>query len=131
MNRGGFSVPRPGLRQGPERSASRVSILGSTGKWSWVICLIGLCGFAAATHGQTTASIALTNPPIVLTVEGSNVWVQRFRSTVSESAYVNQILQARDRGRTGLRSRTSIRLSDLSVMRIGWQSEFEIQPLTD
>jgi len=108
-----------------------VSILGSTGKWSWVICFIGLCGFAAAVRGQATASIALTNPPIVLTVEGSNVWVQRFRSTVSESAYVNQILQARDRGRTGLRSRTSIRLSDLSVMRIGWQSEFEIQPLTD
>jgi len=44
---------------------------------------------------------------------------------------VSQILQARDRGRTGLRSRTSIRLSDLSVMRIGWQSEFEIQPLTE
>jgi tetratricopeptide (TPR) repeat protein len=59
------------------------------------------------------------------------VWIQRFRSTAQEPAYVNQILQERDRGRTGLRSRTSIRLSDLSVMRIGWQSEFEIQPLVE
>lgn len=68
---------------------------------------------------------------MVLTVEGTNVWIQRFRSTAPEPAYVSQVLQARDRGRTGLRSRTSIRLSDLSVMRIGWQSEFEIQPLTE
>jgi Tfp pilus assembly protein PilF len=77
------------------------------------------------------AALPSTNPPIVLTVEGTNVFVQRFRSNVWESAYPNQVLAAKDRGRTGIRSRTSVRLSDLSVMRIGERSEFEIQPLPD
>ncbi len=70
-------------------------------------------------------------PPIVLTVEGTNVFIQRFRSNSWESAYPNQILGEKDRGRTGLRSRTSVRLSDLSILRLGELSEFEIQPLPD
>ena len=103
-----------------------MSALGLISKWSRIICLLMFCVSCSAARAQT-----FTNPPIVLTVEGTNVWIQRFRSTAQEPAYPSQILQARDRGRTGLRSRTSIRLSDLSVMRIGWQSEFEIQPLAD
>jgi len=74
---------------------------------------------------------AANPPPIVLTVEGTNVTIQRFRSIVWESAHPNQVLGAKDRGRTGLRSRTSVRLSDLSVLRIDQLSEFEIQPLPD
>ena len=73
----------------------------------------------------------LTNPPIVLTVEGTNVFIQRFGSNQWETAYPNQVLATKDRGRTGNRSRTSVRLSDLSVMRISERSEFEIQPLRD
>jgi Flp pilus assembly protein TadD len=81
---------------------------------------------------QTRAnSGTFVEPPIVLTVEGTNVWIQRFRSNVWSSAYPKQILGVRDRGRTGADSRTSIRLSDLSVLRIGWHSEFEIQPLPE
>lgn len=80
---------------------------------------------------QENAARPQTNPPIVLTVEGTNVFVQRFRSNTWESAYPNQILAAKDRGRTGIRSRTSVRLSDLSVMHINERSEFEIQPLPD
>ena len=72
-----------------------------------------------------------TNSPIILTVEGTNVFVQRFQSNAWESAYPNQILSTKDRGRTGLRSRTSVQLSDLSVLRIGELSEFEIKPLAE
>ncbi|MBC8096562.1 MAG: TonB-dependent receptor, partial [Akkermansiaceae bacterium] len=78
-----------------------------------------------------TNSSTFVDPPIVLTVEGTNVWVQRFRSNDWSSAYPQQILAVKDRGRTGADSRTSIRLSDLSVLRIGWHSEFEIQPLPE
>lgn len=75
---------------------------------------------------------AKTNPPpIILTVEGTNVFVQRFTSNAWENAYPNQILAPKDRGRTGSRSRASVRLSDLSIMRIAERSEFEIQPLPD
>lgn len=70
-----------------------------------------------------------THPPVILTVEGTNVFIQRFRSNLWESAYPNQVLGVKDRGRTGLRSRTSLRLSDLSILRLGELSEFEIQPL--
>jgi tetratricopeptide (TPR) repeat protein len=72
-----------------------------------------------------------TNPPIILTVEGTNVFIQRVGSRDWDPAYPNQILAARDRGRTGIRSRTSVRLSDLSVMHIAERSEFEIKPLPD
>jgi hypothetical protein len=70
-------------------------------------------------------------PPIILTVEGTNVWVQRQFSNIWELAYPQQVLRVKDRGRTGADSRTSVRLSDLSVLRIGWHSEFEIQPLPE
>lgn len=78
------------------------------------------------------ATGAKTNPPpIILTVEGTNVFVQRVTSNAWENAYPNQILAPKDRGRTGSRSRASVRLSDLSIMRIAERSEFEIQPLPD
>jgi tetratricopeptide (TPR) repeat protein len=87
---------------------------------------------ALAVAGAGAADpVARTNPPIVLTVEGTNVFIQRFRSNAWESAYPNQILAAKDRGRTGPRSRTSIRLSDLSVMHINENGVFEINPLAD
>ncbi|HYG24289.1 MAG TPA: FecR domain-containing protein [Verrucomicrobiae bacterium] len=80
----------------------------------------------AQTSSQSSRAV---EPPIVLTVEGTNVWIQRHRSNAWSAAYPRQRLNVRDRGRTGADSRTSIRLSDLSVLRIGWHSEFEIQPL--
>ncbi len=70
-------------------------------------------------------------PPIVLTVEGTNVSIQRFSSKSWEAAVPNQVLAPKDRGRTGVRSRASVRLSDLSILRIAELSEFEIQPLAD
>jgi hypothetical protein len=92
----------------------------------FIVALLWPLGSNAQTAGFATSVVP---PPIILTVEGTNVWVQRFRSNVWESAFPQQVLRVGDRGRTGADSRTSIRLSDLSVLRIGWHSEFEIQPL--
>jgi len=109
-----------------------LNIAGTTWKscnfrWLLGLALLLPCWLSA----QENRARPLTNPPIVLTVEGTNVFIQRFRSNTWESAYPNQILSAKDRGRTGIRSRTSVRLSDLSVMHINERSEFEIQPLPD
>ena len=69
--------------------------------------------------------------PTILTVEGTNAWVQRFSSNVWESAYAQQLLRAKDRGRTDARSLMTVRLSDLSVLRIGAGCQFEIEPLPE
>jgi tetratricopeptide (TPR) repeat protein len=96
----------------------------------WLALLL-LSGFTPVHAQSDRDSSAIANPPIILTVEGTNVWVQRRLSDVWESAFPRQILRVRDRGRTGADSRTSVRLSDLSVLRIGWHSEFEIQPFPE
>lgn len=81
---------------------------------------------------KPAATATATNPAArILTVEGTNVWIQRFRDNAREAAYPNQILQTKDRGFTGARSRASVRLSDLSVARIRENSIFEIEPLPD
>ena len=95
-----------------------------------VVCTALALLLSFALRAQPAAP-QFTNPPIVLTVEGTNVFIQRLGSNQWETAYPNQILATKDRGRTGNRSRTSVRLSDLSVMRISQRSEFEIQPLQD
>lgn len=93
--------------------------------------LIAILGFTLELSGQTPAAKGTNPPPIVLTVEGTNVTVQRFSTKQWEAAYPNQVLAPKDRGRTGIRSRASVRLSDLSILRLAELSEFEIQPLTD
>src|SRR5688572_12263 len=97
---------------------------------SWLIGLGVLAGGLVQADAAPALPGALPiNPPLVLTVEGTNVWIQRHRANLWESAYPKQVLQDRDRGRTGIRSRTTVRLTDLSVLRISERSEFEIQPL--
>ena len=106
---------------------------GLTRKWTSLgrrVCA-ALALLIPLAAGAQPAAPQFTNPPIVLTVEGTNVFIQRFGANQWETAYVDQVLAAKDRGRTGNRSRTSVRLSDLSVMRISERSEFEIQPLRD
>ncbi len=104
--------------------------------WTWCTLLwlalaqISLLPSSSA-QSPTVAGTKTNPPPIILTVEGTNVFVQRFSSNAWEKAYPSQILGAKDRGRTGSRSRASVRLSDLSIMRIAERSEFEIQPLPD
>lgn len=91
-----------------------------------------LSAVVPVTIAQPVSAPASTNPPpIVLTVEGTNVTLQRFATKQWENAFPNQVLAPKDRGRTGLRSRASVRLSDLSILRLAELSEFEIQPLQD
>ncbi|HXI50825.1 MAG TPA: hypothetical protein VNH84_04955, partial [Candidatus Saccharimonadales bacterium] len=104
-----------------------MKIQGLTWRWGWLVGLIGLV-VPAARPAEAAAQVP---PPIVLTVEGTNVWIQHPRSQQRESAYPQQILEIKDHGYTGARSRATLRLSDLSVARISEQSEFEIEALPD
>ena len=98
----------------------------------WLLVALFITATAKVHAQQTSSPRTSTNPPpIVLTVEGTNVSIQRFSSKSWETAYPNQVLAPKDRGRTGSRSRASVRLSDLSILRIAELSEFEIQPLAD
>lgn len=110
-----------------------MNIVRPTRTWcSFTWLFIALFNVATGLDAQTPATSAKTNPPpIVLTVEGTNVTVQRFTTKQWETAYPNQVLAPKDRGRTGLRSRASVRLSDLSILRLAELSEFEIQPLNE
>jgi len=87
--------------------------------------------FAWLSPGVSAHAAQPTNPPIILTVEGTNVFIQRRAANSWDPAYPNQILGEGDRGRTGRRSRASVRLSDLSVQRVFENSVFEIRPLAD
>jgi len=117
--------PRSGLvASSPIRIHSRPFVVSFLS----IIALLWPQEITAQTRSDSTTSVP---PPIVLTVEGTNVWIQRSGSNTWDSAYPRQILRTKDRGRTGSDSRTSVRLSDLSVLRIGWHSEFEIQPLPE
>jgi len=97
----------------------------------WLVLVFALTPNHTPAQAQPASRANTNPPPIVLSVEGPNVFIRRVASNLWESAFPNQVLAAKDRGRTGSRSRASIRLSDLSIMRIAERSEFEIQPLED
>src|ERR1043166_9202734 len=116
------------------RSVAQTPGKGREQARSTILALALAVGWAATTFAQPLsppAARAVGPPPMVLTVERTNVSIQRFRSAIWERAYPSQVLGAKDHGRTGARSRTSVRLSDLSVLRIDELSEFEIQPLPE
>src|SRR5688572_18469652 len=118
----------------PDQSDSRVSSpvhFGLRIRTVISVALVMVVISPALLFAQKPAATATNPPPIMLTVEGTNVWIQRFRDNTREAAYPNQILQNKDRGFTGDRSRASVRLSDLSVARIRENSIFEIEPLPD
>ena len=88
-----------------------------------------LLGGAGWQCGAATPSPAGTNGVIVLAIEGdqARVEISRSGSTSWDPAYVGQILKPGDRGRTGPDSRLSLRLTDLSFLRIAERSEFTIK----
>jgi predicted Zn-dependent protease len=63
----------------------------------------------------------------LLTVEG-RVEVARAGSLAWTAGQTNQSLAIRDRVRTGMRSRATVRLTDLSVLRLSALTTIEIQP---
>src|SRR5262245_53514220 len=93
------SVLRRGRHRGREPAASAfVNSPGSTREWNNLRCLlVAVLLVPAALSAQDRApTLPFTNPPVVLTVEGTNVFIQRFRSNLWESAYPNQVLAAKD-----------------------------------
>lgn len=66
---------------------------------------------------------------VVLALEGEKAKIEISRAGASDwdPAYVGQQLRPGDRGRTGPSSRLTLRLSDLSVMRVAERSEFTIK----
>ena len=75
------------------------------------------------------AALAADETNVVTVVEmENNVEIQRYPAPDWDKAYVGQHLKARDRGRTGANSRALLQMYDLSVVRIGENSLFEIEP---
>ena len=69
--------------------------------------LIMLSLWAALLHNcQRVVAASFIQPPIVLTVEGTNVFIRRFTTTNWVSAFPQQVLRERDRGRTGADGQT-------------------------
>ncbi len=76
--------------------------------------------------GQTNGNPARADC-VVLTIEGK-VEVVRKGGTEWSVAETNQVLSFGDRLRTGLRSRATLRWSDLSVLRVNQLTSMEISP---
>jgi len=75
----------------------------------------------------SVASVSSPSVTVVLSIEG-RVEVLRQGATDWEPAKLDQKLEAGHRLRTGAKSRAMLRLSNLSVLRVGELMEYEIQP---
>jgi predicted Zn-dependent protease len=84
-------------------------------------------GFFLAVALATVLPEGAAAQSALLTVEG-RVEVARAGSLAWTPGATNQSLQIRDRVRTGMRSRATVRLSDLSVLRLSELTTIEIQP---
>ena len=105
-------------------------ILRSSFRRIWLACLILLL---SARGGEAADGPAASRPPstngvIVLAIEGvrEKAEIQRMGSGQWDRAYEGQVLKPGDQGRLGDATRLTLRLSDLSIMRIGESSEFTI-----
>ena len=72
--------------------------------------------------GKTNSTDAL-----LLTLEGK-VEISRTASATWSAGETNQVLHVGDRLRTGIRSRATVRLSNLSVLRVNELTTLQIQP---
>jgi tetratricopeptide (TPR) repeat protein len=91
--------------------------------------------YLAVSASITFASVAAEQAPahadsIVLTTEGK-VEAARSGGTDWRPAYTNQLLFAKDRIRTALKGRATVRLSDQTVLRLNQLTTIEIQPVPD
>lgn len=83
---------------------------------------------AASTRAQTPPAA----PPgkgdtLILATEGK-VEVLRLGANTWTATHTNQVLRARDRLRTGWKSRAALRLSNQSILRVNQLTSLEIQP---
>ena len=92
----------------------------------WLLLLALPVGLWAQSPPTTTTA---TRGVVILAIEGDKTKVEISRSggTDWDPAYVNQVLRPGNRGRTGPGCRLTLRLSDLSVMRVAERSDFTIK----
>lgn len=78
-------------------------------------------------HSQTTASSGSQGNAVLLTAEGK---VDVFRLGASDwtPAQTNMAIRVKDRLRTGLKSRATLRLSNQSVVRLNQLTSMEVEP---
>ena len=89
--------------------------------------ILTLSLFLAAVLHTTAQTTPAANPSILLTTEG-RVEVARTGVAAWNPGQPNQTLQTGDRVRTGPKSRATIRLSNLSVLRVNELTTLEIRP---
>src|SRR5216117_164944 len=90
----------------------------------WIACVSNVPG------GERPAGKAGTNGVVVLEIAGAAELLAAGDAAWKEAA-VNQVLKNGDRFRTKKNSRATIRLSDLSELRVGELSEFEVRRDSD
>jgi Flp pilus assembly protein TadD len=91
------------------------------------LLLLSLCLFKTSAPGAEPGS-APTPPSCILLTADGKVEVARGGTSDWTVAKTNQTLQLGDRLRTGLRSRATLRWSDLSVVRVNELTSLEIRP---
>lgn len=93
------------------------------------ICIAIAIVFITVAFGECATEGAESRTNVVTIMELENkVETQRYPASEWDKAYVGQQLKARDRGRTGPGSRALLQMYDLSVIRIGENSLFQIEP---
>ena len=97
-----------------------------TTNWGcWI--LAGALFLARAVPAQSAPAAPAADNSILLTIEGA-VEISGAGSVVWTPALTNQILHTGDRLRTGPRSRATVRLSNLTVLRVNELTTLLIQP---
>lgn len=89
----------------------------------WLVALASAILLSAWLDSADAADLSA----VLLTAEG-RVEVSRKGTAQWNRAQTNQALQLGDRLRTGMRSRATVRWSDLSVMRVNELTSIEVQP---
>jgi hypothetical protein len=87
----------------------------------------GAGGAVSAWNTNRVAAAELVAASVVLTVEGKAEW-SKFGTKAWSLVQTNQLLFPGDRLRTGLKSRATIRLANLSILRVNELTTLEIQP---
>lgn len=96
---------------------------------TWIcVWMLTALSWTSPAWGQAPASGNTDRGVEIVAIEGKveEVEISRSGATDWDRAYVGQKLRPGDRGRTGPDNRLTLRLSDLSVMRVAERSEFTV-----
>ena len=122
----GVTVEKPPADYGPTNNFGMHGEVGSQESKRIGSLLLGGILFAAALGAQTPPATEGKEQSQILTAEGK-VEVASAGSPDWKSAQPKGFLRAGDRLRTGRRSRATVRLSDLSILRVNELSLLQIE----